>query len=147
LQYTDDPAVTLRLAAQWLRPGGALCVLVDSLQALVLELLAAGRHTEALERLTSRRGTWCVDGVEADLHLFDQAALRLAFVNAGLDVVQVAGLLVGASAYGRAGLNRRLVADYDAALAAERALACEPAVADLGKQLLMVGRRAVRPIR
>jgi SAM-dependent methyltransferase len=147
LQYTDDPAVTLRRAAHWLRPGGALCVLVDSLQALVLELLAAGRHTEALERLNSRRGTWCVDGVEADLHLFDQATLRSAVVNAGLDVIQVAGLLVGASAYGREGLNRRLVADYEGALAAERALALVPAVADLGKQLLMVGRRAARPTR
>jgi SAM-dependent methyltransferase len=147
LQYTDDPAATLRRAAHWLRPGGTLCVLVDSLQALVLELLAAGRHAEALERLTSRRGTWRVNGAEADLHLFDQAALRSAVVNAGLDVVQVAGLLVGASAHGRAGLNQRLVADFDGALAAERALAGVPAVADLGKQLLMVGRRAARPTR
>lgn len=147
LQYTDDPAATLRRAAHWLRPGAALCVLVDSLQALVLELLVAGRQSEALERLSSRRGIWCVDGVEADLHLFDQAALRSAAVNAGIDVVQVAGLLVGASAYGREGLNRRLVADYDGALAAERVLARVPAVADLGKQLLMVGRRAARPTR
>ena len=88
-----------------------------------------------------------MNGAEADLHLFDQATLRSAVVNAGLDVVQVAGLLVGASAYGRAGLNQRLVADFDGALAAERALAGVPAVADLGKQLLMVGRRAARPTR
>jgi len=145
LQYTDHPAVTLRRVAQWMRPGAALCVLVDSLQALVLELLAAGRHAEALERLDSRRGTWCVAGAQADLHLFDQAGLRAAAAAAGIDVVQVAGLLVGASAYGREGLNRRLLADYEGTLAAERALAHVPAVADLGKQLLMVGRRAARP--
>jgi SAM-dependent methyltransferase len=145
LQYTDHPAATLRRVAQWMRPGAVLCVLVDSLQALVLELLAAGRHAEALERLDSRRGTWCVAGAEADLHLFDQAGLRAAAAGAGIDVVQVAGLLVGASAYGRAELSRRLLADYEGTLAAERALARVPAVADLGKQLLMVGRRAVRP--
>jgi SAM-dependent methyltransferase len=145
LQYTDDPAATLRRVAQWMRPGAALCVLVDSLQALVLELLAAGRHAEAMERLDSRRGTWCVAGVEADLHLFDQAALRSAAAAAGIDVVRVAGLLVGASAHGREELNRRLLADYEGTLAAERALACVPAIADLGKQLLMVGRRAAFP--
>jgi Methylase involved in ubiquinone/menaquinone biosynthesis len=147
LQYTDDPAATLRRVAHWMRPGAALCVLVDSLNALVLELLAEGRQTEAVERLTSRRGTWCVAGVEADLHLFDQAALRSVVVDAGIDVVQGAGLLVGASAYGREELNRKLLADYDGTLAAERALAHVPAVADLGKQLLMVGRRAARPTR
>jgi ubiquinone/menaquinone biosynthesis C-methylase UbiE len=145
LQYTDDPAATLRRAAQWMRPGATLCVLVDSLQALVLELLAAGRHAEALQRLDSRRGTWHVAGTEADLHLFDQAGLRSAAVDAGIDVVQVAGLLVGASAYGRQELSRRLLADYEGTMAAERALAAVPAVADLGKQLLMIGRRAARP--
>ena len=145
LQYTDNPAATLQRVAQWMRAGAALCVLVDSLQALVLELLGAGRHAEALERLDSRRGTWRVDGAEADLHLFDQAALRSAAADADIDVVQVAGLLVGASAYGREELTRRLLADYDGTVAAERALAEVPAVADLGKQLLMVGRRAARP--
>jgi SAM-dependent methyltransferase len=144
LQYTDDPPETLRRVAQWLRPGGTLCVLVDSLHALALELLAAGRQSEAMERLVSRRGTWCVAGVEADLHLYDQAALRSAVVAAGVDVGQIAGLLVGASAYGRAELNRRLEVDYTGALAAERALAGVPEVADLGKQLLMIGCRADR---
>jgi SAM-dependent methyltransferase len=144
LQYTSDPPETLRRVGQWLRPGGTLCVLTDSLQALVLELLRAGRQAEAMQRLASRRGTWSVDGAEADLHLYDQATLRSEVVNAGMEVEQIAGLLVGASAYGRDELNRRLEADYDGAVAAERALAREPAVADLGKQLLMIGRRAAR---
>ena len=67
--------------------------------------------------------------------------LRAAMVGAGLEVVQVAGLLVGASAHGRAELTRRLEDDYESALAVEQALAAVPAFADLGKQLLMVGRR------
>ncbi len=57
-----------------------------------------------------------------------------------MNVVRIAGLLVGASVYGREGLNGRLTSDYDTALAQERALALQPELADLGKQLLVIGR-------
>ncbi len=56
----------------------------------------------------------------------------------------VAGLLVGATAYGRDGLPRRLKGDFAGALAVERRLAAQPDLADLGKQLLIVGRRPSR---
>ena len=141
LQYTADPAAQIARMAGWLRPGGILAVLVDSLQALVLELVAAGREDEALARLSTRRGVWRIDGVEADLHLLDSATLRRAYYEAGLDVTRVAGLLVGATAYGRDGLLRRLKNDFPGALAVERRLAAQPDLADLGKQLLIVGRR------
>lgn len=141
LQYTDDPAAQLRRAGQWLRPGGVLAVLVDSLQALVLELVAGGRTEEALRRLDTRLGVWRVDDAEADLHLFDAASLRRAVAGAGLEVRLVSGLLVGASAHGRAELTRRLTEDYPGALAAERVLAGLPALADLGKQLLVIATR------
>jgi SAM-dependent methyltransferase len=147
LQYTDDPASQVIRLSRWLRPGGILAVLVDSLQALVLELIAAGREDEALTRLTTRRGVWRVDGVEADLHLLDSATLRRAYAEAGLDVVRVAGLLVGATAHGRDGLRRRLDTDFASALAVERRLAAEPGLADLGKQLLILGRRRPCPAR
>ncbi len=141
LQYTHDPVAQIIRTARWLRPGGVLAVLVDSLQALVLELIAAGEQDEALDRLTSRRGVWRVDQVEADLHLLDSATLRDAFAEAGLDVVSVSGLLVGATAFGRAGLRHRLEEDFEGALATERRLAAQAELADLGKQLLIVGRR------
>ena len=64
---------------------------------------------------------WRVGDVEADLHLLDAAALRRAYVDAGLEVERVAGLLVGASAFGRDGLTRRLTGDFEGALAIERA--------------------------
>ena len=130
--------------ARWLRPGGVLAVLVDSLQALVLELVAAGRVDEALARAATRRGVWTLDGVEADLHLLDAATLRHMFLEAGLDVEGVAGLLVGASAHGRDGLRRRLEEDYAGTLDEERRLARVPGLADAGKQLLIVGRRPTR---
>jgi SAM-dependent methyltransferase len=141
LQYTVDPAATLTRLAGWARPGAAVCVLVDSLVALVLELLRAGRSAEALQRLRSRRGTWEQDGLAADLHLLDRAALAAAMAAAGLVEVRVAGLLVGATAFGRDGLAARLAADPDGQLDLERRLAADPALADAGKQLLATGRR------
>ncbi|WP_457207510.1 class I SAM-dependent methyltransferase [Nocardioides sp. P5_C9_2] len=144
LQYTEDPAAQIARLAGWLRPGGVLAVLVDGLLALALELMAAGKEEEAATRLATRRGVWRVEDVEADLHLLDAAALHRAYVDAGLEVERVAGLLVGASAFGREDLARRLTSDFEGALAVERGLAAEPALADLGKQLLIVGRRPPR---
>lgn len=141
LQYAADPVAAIARCAGWLRPGGVLCVLVDSRQALVLELIAAGRTDEALERLTTRRGVWTVGEHAADMHLLDAAELTAAARAAGLTVDRIAGLLVGASAHGRAELHRRLTADYETALATERRLAAEPALADLGKQLLLLAHR------
>jgi SAM-dependent methyltransferase len=142
LQYTDDPVGQIIRLAEWLRPGGVLAVLVDSLQALVLELLAAGKEEEALARLTTRCGVWRVGEIEADLHLLDASTLRSAFAEASLEVTRVSGLLVGSTAFGREGLRRRLENDFQGALATERRLAAQPSLADFGKQLLIVGRRS-----
>jgi SAM-dependent methyltransferase len=141
LQYATDPGAAIARCTGWVRPSGAICVLLDSRQALVLELLAAGRTNEALERLATRRGVWQVGQHTADLHLLDAAELAAAVRAAGLSVERVAGLLVGASAHGRAGLLTRLERDYPAQLAVERRLAAEPALADLGKQLLITARK------
>lgn len=141
VQYAADPVAAIGRCASWVRPGGAVCVLVDSRQALVLELLAAGRTDEAIERLTTRRGVWQVGALAAEMHLFDAAELAAAVVGAGLVVERMAGLLVGASAHGRSVLRTRLAQDYPGALGEERRLAGQPALADLGKQLLVVARR------
>jgi SAM-dependent methyltransferase len=141
LQYAADPVAAIARCAEWVRPGGAVCVLVDSRQALVLELLAAGRPDEALQRLHTRRGRWQVDGYAADMHLLDAAELAAAAHAAGLMVDRVAGLLVGASVHGRRDLQTRLQRDYAAQLTHERRLAAEPSLADLGKQLLLTAHR------
>jgi hypothetical protein len=59
------------------RPGGSVVVVVDSLVALVLELLAPGKEDEALLQLETRRGTWVQGDLQADHHLFDRDGLRL----------------------------------------------------------------------
>lgn len=144
LQYTNDPEATVRRLASWLAPGAVLAVLVDSLVALLLELLRIGKVDEALERVESARGVWRVDDQQADLHLLDRSRLVAAFEHAGLVDVVPSGLLVSASSLGRASLDQRLEADYDGMLETERRLAGHPPCADVGKHLLVVGRRPER---
>ena len=140
LQYADDPKVAIAKAATWLAPGGVMCVLVDSLVALTTELLRAGKDEEAVIRSSERRGVWSQHGRVADLHLFDRSTLEAAMTNAGLIEVTSHGLLVGASVWGRDELTTRLVDDPASQLEVERTLARLPVLADLGKQLLTIGR-------
>lgn len=140
LQYTDDPVATVARLAGWARSGGTVLVLVDSLVALAVELLRAGRLDEAFERLTSRVGLWQQGGLSASLDLLDRGRLESAFLAAGLEDVRSYGLLVGASVGGRDALIAALREDRERRLALERRLAEVPALADLGKQLLVEGR-------
>lgn len=141
LQYTADPAATLRRLAGWVRPGGTVVVLVDSLVALVIELLQNGCAQEAVERLRTRVGCWAVAGHCAEMHLLDAAWLRQAFEDAGLRDVEVTGLLQAAAPLGRERLGQRLAHDWDGHLDLERELSAHPVLADIGKQLLASGSK------
>jgi SAM-dependent methyltransferase len=141
LQFNDEPDAVLARLAGWTRPNGVVCVLVDSLLALALELVRAGRTEEAVQRLQTRRGVWREGGRAADLHLYDRARLEQAMGAAGLRDVRIRGLLVGSTAFGRESLSDRLQDDPDRQLGVERLLADEPLLADAGKHLLAVGRR------
>jgi SAM-dependent methyltransferase len=141
LQYVDEPRRVVGRAARWLRPGGWLVVLVDSLVALVAELLAAGKPDEAFERLGSRTGRWSLDGREVTHHLADRAEMEQSMRAAGLVEISVRGLLVGATIFGRQGLATRLEKDWAGQIDVERRLSYEEQLADLGKQLLAIARR------
>jgi hypothetical protein len=141
LPFVNDPASMIKKFAAWTRPGGSVVVLADSLVALVLELLNAGKQDEALERLRSRRALWCTHGHEAELHLFDRRTLEAHFEAAGLERISTAGLLVTATAWGVPQLTAALAKDEAATLALERQLASDPALVDCAKQLLTVGYR------
>lgn len=140
VQYAPEPGAAIARLATWAAPAGAVVVLVDSLVALVLELLAAGQVADALERASSRRACWRTDAGAADLHLFDRETLARSMGAAGLSDIVVRGLLVGATAFGREGLDTRLGEDPPLTLAIERALADSQPMADAGKQLLGIGR-------
>jgi SAM-dependent methyltransferase len=142
LQYADDvPAVLARMHA-WLRPGGALAVLVDSLAGLVATLLHERRAAEALERARSARGRWAPAGAPAaEMNLFDRVGLTHLARDAGFVDVEARGLLVSASVLGVDALATDLTRARSDAMATEQALSEIPALADLGKQLLVTGRR------
>jgi SAM-dependent methyltransferase len=142
LQYSADPEAMVRRFARWVRPGGCVMVLVDSLVALVIELLRDEKYAEAMQRLRTRIGVWAVEGQSAEMHLMDSERLQRAFHAAGLVDVQVTGLLATAAPLGRARLADRLERDWDAHLGIERELQGHPELADIGKQLLATGRRA-----
>jgi len=142
LQYSADPEAMVRRFASWVRPGGSVVVLVDSLVALLIELLREEKYEEAVQRLRTRIGVWVVDGQSAEMHLMDAERLRRAFQAAGLVDVRVTGLLATAAPLGRARLADRLERDWDAHLGIERELQAHPELADIGKQLLATGRRA-----
>ena len=142
LQYTQRPAETVRLFATWTKPGGSVCVLTDSLVALVLELLRNNKEEEAQDRLKTRAGVWKQHGVEADLHLLDRDTLEAYFRGAGLADVRTRGLLVTASAWGIESCQAQMTSNELAFLQLERTLSRFSAVADVGKQILTVGRKA-----
>ena len=142
LQYARDPEQMIERLARWTRVGGSVVVLVDSLVALVLELVASAKRDEALQCLETRTGIWVQGEHCADNHQLDRDRLVKAFRRAGLSGIFAHGLLVGASALGRQQLIERLTHDWDGQMALERRLAESPLLVDLGKQLLVSGRRA-----
>jgi len=141
LQYTRDPERVVERFARSVRRGGFVAVLVDSLVAMAVEKIRAREHDEGLAEARERRGVWRQNGEAADLHLLDRARLEAAFGRAGLAQVRSIGLLITASIFGLPWVSERLERTWDELLSLERELMNEPVLADLGKQLLVVGRR------
>lgn len=141
LQYAAEPAAMIQRFANWLRPGGVLCVYVDSLVSLVQELLRDGRGEEAMLRLETRRGLFQEAGHQASLHLYDRDTLEADFDAAGLVELRSHGLAVGASALGRGGLTRALIADESRTMQRERTLSDDRAMVDCGLHILTIGRK------
>jgi len=142
VQYTRDPAAAIQRFASWTKDGGAVCVLVDSFVAMVLELLHCGKRTEALERLGTRRGVWRQSDKEADLHLLDRRTLESCFAAAGLTDVRCKGLLVTSCAWGLAKCKEAIETDEAGVLDLERQLSEYDTLADVGKHIIVSGRRS-----
>lgn len=141
IQYSPDPTASIAAMASWLKPGGHLVVLVDSLMGLVVELIRADDPNQALERLSTKRACFTSGSNTVEHHLFDAAELRGAFDGANLADVSVQGLLVDWTCRPRNQAMERLTNNPSGGLNLERRLASEPNLADLGKQLLAVGTK------
>jgi SAM-dependent methyltransferase len=139
VQFTEDPAAAIDRMAGWVRPGGHLVVLCDSLVALVHELVRAGDLAQAIERGRTRRACWARDGLAVEHHLLDARRLREAFGAAGLVDVSVSGLLVTFTTMGRDEWCRAEQEHRAELLDLERELSRIAELADSGKQLLAVG--------
>lgn len=141
VQYTADPAAMIARFARWVRPGGNVCVYMDSYLALALELLRTGRADEAFARLAEPVGVWSVDNREARVQLFDRRRIEAAFAAAGLVEVVSHGLLVTATAWGRDRYAQAIADDPAGFRALERRLSQFPLLADAGKHILVRGQR------
>ena len=141
VQYSSDPTAMLARFATWVRPGGHVCLYVDSLVALVVELIRTGRVEEAMRSLSTRRGLFEQAGHSASLRLYDRDSLESDFTAAGLVEVRSHGLAVGATALGRAGLTAAMQADEEQTMAGERVLSDDRSMTDCGLHILTIGRK------
>lgn len=141
VQYAADPAAMIRRFTTWLRPGGAICLYVDGLKSLVLELIRNGQQEEALDRLENRTGLFRDGDHQASLMLYDRHTLEAHLTAAGLVDIHCHGLAVAASALGRTGSTEAMEQDEEAAMDVERALSADPAMADAGLHILAIGFR------
>lgn len=144
LQYTRKPQAVLSRFASWVRPGGGVALLVDSLVAVTLELLGRREDEKAMRQLETGRGEWSpaeAEGSAIDLFLFDRAALEQMMRVAGFESLESAGLLVSMTGLGREEYLSRFSRSAEELLALDRRLAGFPTLADVGKQLFVSGRR------
>jgi hypothetical protein len=141
VQYARDPAQMVRRFASWTRPGGRVFVCVDSLLALVLELVSLRKIEDALRILNTGRGVFTYRGETANLHVYDRRTLESYFAAAGLIDLECHGLLISMSALGRHACLRAIARDKLAFLDEERRLGQFSAIADLGKHLVICARR------
>lgn len=141
LQYAPDPDAMMRRFTEWVRPGGLVCVMVDSSIALTFELLRLKRPEEAVLRLEEQRGVFAYAGRRSGLHLFDAEQIQKLMDRAGLVQIDACGILISVSALGRGPCEESIRADEAAFLATERRLQTFPALANAGKHLLAWGYR------
>jgi hypothetical protein len=143
VQYARDPAQMIRRFASWTKPGGRVFVCVDSLLAVILELVSQEKIDDALRILNTGRGVFTYRGETANLHVYDRRTLESYFAAAGLIDLECYGLLISMSARGRAACLGAIAGDKLAFLDEERKLGQFSAIADLGKHLVIRDRRPI----
>jgi SAM-dependent methyltransferase len=141
LQYTKQPALTIKHFSEWVKPGGLVAVLVDSYVSLILELLNRDLTDEALTRMDTRLAVWRQGDHETEYHLLDKRTLEAYFAQAGLQRISSYGLLVTFSAWGRPKLQEAILRDERSVLSLEKRLSECPELVDVAKQILVCGYR------
>ncbi len=143
LQYTMNPQEIIVKFTNWLKPGGHICLLYDSLVGMVLELLNAGKTQEALERLFTQKGIWVEGEHSAELHLMHSEQVENYCHQAGLIEIRSHGLLINASTLGKNRLIEQLQKNPTSIMALERQLLQSKVLADMGKQILTLAKKPI----
>ncbi|WP_428375723.1 hypothetical protein [Lichenicoccus sp.] len=124
LQAAHDPHRALQHLSGLLRPGGVLCVRVETLLSLVLGWRPDDRRVRSGER-----------------RLYDSATLKAALLDAGLVDARCHALAVTATASGRLAACAPPAGDAVLHAAIDRHAAHDPLLADAGLHILAVARR------
>lgn len=140
LEWTDDPAGTLRAIASILTPGSALSLVTSGRLAAVLGRVLAGRFAQAQRALLSKDGRW--GDADPMPRRFDTDALIELLTSYGFAVEEVHGVRIFAdlvpSAYIDNDESRRALLELEDAAATHPDY---PLLAQLGAATHIVARR------
>lgn len=140
LEWTDDPAGTLRAIASILTPGSALSLVTSGRLAAVLGRVLAGRFAQAQRALLSKDGRW--GDADPMPRRFDTDALIKLLTSYGFAVEDVHGVRIFADlvppAYIDSDESRRALLELEAAAATHPDY---PLLAQLGAATHIVARR------
>ena len=140
LEWTDDPAGTLKAIASILTPGGALSLVTSGRLAAVLGRVLAGRFAQAQRALTSKDGRW--GDSDPVPRRFDTDDLVELLTSCGFAIEDVHGVRIFAdlvpSAYIDSDESRRALLELEAAAATHPDY---PLLAQLGAATHIVARR------
>lgn len=140
LEWTDDPAGTVRAIASILTPGSALSLVTSGRLAAVLGRALAGRFAQAQRALLSKDGRW--GDADPVPRRFDTDALVELLTSCGFAIEDVHGVRIFAdlvpSAYIDSDESRRALLELEAAAATHPDY---PLLAQLGAATHIVARR------
>jgi SAM-dependent methyltransferase len=138
LEVVDDPSAALAAAADTLKPGGRLSLLVANRDAVVLARALAGRPDEAAHALTDPAGRW--GPADGTARRWTPAGITELVTAAGLSVEQVHGVRTLSDLVPSAVLDIEPGAAA-ALLALERTLSDRSPFRDLATQLHVLARK------
>lgn len=141
VQYAENPGKLIQEFYRWLKPGGWACVLVDSFVGGIMELLSEGSYAWAEQCLNTWKAESTYDGITADHHLLDARTLTLMFQEAGFKRIYVHGLLILFNAIGRSRWTYAFAHKGNRIMDVERKLSQNRSLVDVGKQILVMGRK------
>lgn len=144
LQYCHNQEDMIARFFKWLKPGGKIIIMVDSILSLVSEFLQNRAFEKAEKILQTREGSFTAGGITTRLHLYDSQSLKRAFFQAGFGNISCRGLVVQGASLGRERCAEAMKNDSAAFLKRDKILADHEVMADCGLHLFLTAQRNLR---